>query len=85
MSVLSAKLGIIIESRYVHSAFEYKPKVLNFEEITVGRVILSKEMFDRAEKHVKLDDFLGKESSISTFSFTRNALFVLERIAVTVD
>ncbi len=60
----------IIESRCVHSSNEYKPKVLNSKEITVGRVTLSEKMFNRAEKHVKLDDFVFKESSVPTFSFT---------------
>jgi midasin len=85
---IGAKLGII-ESRCVHLANEYKPKVaMNSEEITVGRVTLSKtskEMFDRCEKRVKLDESLGKKSSVPTFSFTRIASCILERIAVAVE
>jgi hypothetical protein len=55
---------------------EYKQKVaINSEEIMVGRVTLSKtskEIFDRAEKRVKLDDSLGKKSSVPIFFFTES-------------
>jgi midasin len=42
-------------------------------------------MFDRAEKRVKLNESLGKKSSVPTFSFTRIASCILERIAVAVE
>ncbi len=42
-------------------------------------------MFDRAVKRIKLDDSLGKKSSVPTFSFTRIASCILERIAVAIE
>lgn len=93
---IGARLGII-ESRCTHLAGELKPTVtLTSDDISVGRVSLSRNSKEdyAVEKRLKVsdesDDGISQDLSLRksappTFSFTRIASCILERIAVAVD
>lgn len=95
---IGARLGII-ETRCLFLANELRPEVtVNSEEISVGRSILSRNSkeengLEMASKRMKMDNDNDEVSHLSfqqktpppTFSFTRIASCILERISVAVN